>query len=124
MSYEATGQDISWYEDELSVRYPSIGIKITSEKAKEVICALCSEKREMIIKEFCFDTDLEKQDFCSKDLPKAFSTRNWKRRNKERRKDGYIERSFDCTPFEDQLRAYVLTDSTDCKLLQVLVQGE
>lgn len=38
--------------------------------------------------------------------------------------DGYIERAFDCTPFDDQIRAYVYTDANDTQILRVVVQGE
>jgi hypothetical protein len=35
-----------------------------------------------------------------------------------------IERMFDCEPLDDQLRAYVETDSTDTTVLNVYISGE
>jgi len=55
---------------------------------------------------------------------------NWKRTSKSRVEHdtnaplGSIERTFDCKPFDDQLRAYVYTDSKDEIILSIIVQGE
>jgi hypothetical protein len=55
---------------------------------------------------------------------------NWKRMSK-RRVGKYArfpedcwERGFDCKPLDDQLRAYVITDSLDENILSIVIQGE
>lgn len=55
---------------------------------------------------------------------KVWRTKNWARRSKRKTFDGTIEREFNCNPFDDQLRAYVITDATDTKILKIVVQGE
>lgn len=37
--------------------------------------------------------------------------------------DGF-ERCFDCKPFDDQLRAYVYSDPTDTRIIEVEIVGE
>jgi len=58
-----------------------------------------------------------------KDAQVCLLEKNWKRMSKE--KDGEtITRGFDCKPFDDQLRAYVVTDKNDSRILSIIVQGE
>ena len=48
--------------------------------------------------------------------------KNWKRIMKENMSDGNTMRIFDCRPYEDQLRAYVIDDGT--KIISVDICGE
>ena len=49
-------------------------------------------------------------------------TKNWKRIEKGRMDNGNTERIFDCIPYDDQLRAYVVDDGE--KILSVEIVGE
>ena len=35
-----------------------------------------------------------------------------------------LERAFDCEPYDDQLRAYIITDPTDTEIIRIEVAGE
>ena len=97
-------------------------MKITTELCKEKIVEKCKGMLEFIKNEFYpILTDEE--------VKKVLHTDNWKRDYKQ--KDPYsspgkilIERMFDCRPFDSQLRAYVYTDETDSKILEIDVRGE
>lgn len=58
----------------------------------------------------------------------AMIAKNWKRFEKCR--GGWSgngrewQRGFDCTPYDDQLRAYVTTNETDTEVISVEVLGE
>jgi hypothetical protein len=63
------------------------------------------------------------------EVQKTVFANNW--RQQYRQKDKYsttnpdgFERLFDCTPFDDQLRAYVYSDPTDTHILEVEIIGE
>jgi len=49
-------------------------------------------------------------------------TKNWKRIEKGKMDNGNTERIFDCTPYNDQLRAYVIDDGE--KILEISIVGE
>jgi hypothetical protein len=48
--------------------------------------------------------------------------KNWVRIYKERQADGTTMRTFDCKPYDDQLRAYVVDDGQN--ILSVSIEGE
>ncbi len=48
--------------------------------------------------------------------------KNWKRIEKGKMDNGNTERIFDCIPYDDQLRAYVIDDGI--KILSVSITGE
>jgi hypothetical protein len=90
--------------------------KQSSDKLKEEITKYCRKNEIYVRKEF--DPPLTYSQF-----EKTMVVKNWKRISKY--KDGEcIERTFDCFPFDDQLRANVTTDLTDTNILSLTVQGE
>ena len=92
--------------------------RITTEVCKGVIVEWCKANRIYISSQFVEPLSEEM-------LSKAEDPRNWKRISKATAYGGEgIEREFDCRPFDDQLRAIVLSDIEDKKLLSVIVQGE
>ena len=62
------------------------------------------------------------------DMGPAMLVENWKRF--EKRRGGWSgngrewQRGFDCTPYDDQLRAYVTTNETDTEVIGIEVLGE
>lgn len=103
--------------------------KLTTFDCKKAIVAwLTPERREELKKEFVGggteETRMIEQE--------TIKENNWKRRGKAKTQYqthqdvpvGSVERSFDCAPFDDQLRAYVYTDSADTKIIRIVVQGE
>jgi hypothetical protein len=93
--------------------------KITTELCKELIVEFVKNNKDSIVNEF--HPPLNPDDL----LEKAGKVKHWKRILKRKDKESLtVERGFDCTPFDDQLRAYVITDITDTKVLRVSVQGE
>lgn len=48
--------------------------------------------------------------------------KNWKRMAKEKMDDGNTMRIFDCAPYDDQLRAYVIDNGS--KIISVDICGE
>ena len=53
----------------------------------------------------------------------ALLEKNWKRMSRKR-DEKFIVRSFDCRPYDDQLRAYVITNDADETVISVVIQGE
>jgi hypothetical protein len=90
--------------------------KQSSDKLKEEITKYCRKNEIYVRKEF--DPPLTYSQF-----EKTMVIKNWKRMSKCK-VEGNIERCFDCFPFDDQLRATVITDSTDTNILSLTVQGE
>lgn len=118
--------------------------KLNSEAIKQLIVDKAMSDVEYIISQFCIKNPQERLDI----IKAISSVKNWKRQYKRKslyRKESidedesfdedffnskdpcvetYIDRRFDCTPLDDQLRAYVFTDETDSKLLKLVIQGE
>ncbi len=102
-----------------------------SEGIKHLIVNEVVNEAERLRKEF--EPEISMYDF----LDDAGKSANWKRELKERH-DTYPQnrrdtrekklwpwlRQFDCRPFDSQLRAYVLTDNLDEKLLSVEIKTE
>ena len=94
---------------------------MTSADCVRAIVQWCAANRSTLDREFVQPlTDQEWQAACA---PKS-----WKRMSKGKTHwsdhvQG-IERCFDCRPFDDQLRADVVTDPTDTTILTLTVQGE
>jgi hypothetical protein len=57
------------------------------------------------------------------ELMPACEVKCWKRMYKEHQ-DHTWTRAFDCKPYDDQLRAYVVSDDTDTEVLKVEIQTE
>lgn len=88
--------------------------KITTELCKQLICDIVMVNDGAV--EAQFDSD-----FYAGHI--AIFPENWKRREKRTDKKTKITvREFDCTPFDDQLRAYVTDDGT--KITEVYISGE
>jgi hypothetical protein len=91
-------------------------IKVTTEICKGLIVQYCLEHKEEIKKEF--DPLLTDEQFSQ-----SLSEKNWKRESKSKYNNVW-ERSFDCRPFDSQLRAYVTTNFDDTEIISVGVCGE
>lgn len=90
--------------------------KITSEDCKRAIVGYVQAHGARISSEFY-------PPLTSKQLDDAMKEKNWKRRYKMwDAASNAIERSFDCVPFDDQLRGYVY--ERDGKIVKVFVVGE
>lgn len=93
-------------------------MKITTEQCKQLIVKFCADNKDYINRQFT-------ENLSEEIYSKVLEPRNWRRRSKGMDYSGRgIERSFDCRPLDDQLRAYVITDVTDEKVLGLTVQGE
>jgi len=90
--------------------------KITTAICKTAIAQYCRENPEEVSRQFVSPLTEDEQG-------QAAAERNWARIAKRNTADG-VEREFDCRPFDDQLRAIVLTDTTDTSIISVVVQGE
>lgn len=90
--------------------------KITSEDCKRMIVDFVFRNKGFIAKQFVPPlTDAQ--------LEPALKEKNWKRRYKQYSQfDDAIERSFDCAPFDDQLRGYVY--ERNGKIIKVFAEGE
>lgn len=99
--------------------------KITSDICKQAIVDYCyfPDNYKNIKQQFVLesDKDLEEFDITYKECLKV---KNWKRFSKQRIFTAFWNRGFDCVPFDDQLRAYVITDEQDENILSVEVIGE
>jgi len=103
--------------------------KVTTKFLKEFIVSNLKDNIDEIIRtEFC---DLEEGD--DKEIrDAALDERSWKRFSKRkethpliiRYEIGEIHREFDCRPLDDQLRALIITDPSDSKILSITVGGE
>lgn len=99
--------------------------KISSQKCKEEIIKYCLQNKDKIVNEFV--PVLDETQFLE-----TQKIKNWKRKCKHIQDDilnkyngkKYIERSFDCEPFEDSLRGYVESDLSDTTILCLYVVGE
>lgn len=102
----------------MSLRNPSYR-KLDVEYLKRVIASSVTDSEvEKLRKEF-----LPELDFA--DLKgKMTEPSNWKQISKVRTDDNKIERIFDCKPLEDQLRCYILTDSSDTRIVELYFQTE
>lgn len=96
-------------------------MKITSAICKDELAKYCANNKIRICGQFT--PPLE-----DKDYYKTLTASNWKRMDKEvtGKYDPYpigsILRSFDCKPFDDQLRGYVVEYSG--VIINVFVSGE
>ena len=88
-------------------------MKITSDRCKSLIAEWCQKHPDHIINQFT----------TSINPTLAFSEKNWKRIYKIKVRDG-IEICFDCKPYDDQLRAIIVTDLKDENVTTLIVQGE
>lgn len=88
---------------------------ITTEICKKLIVEYCQKNKTGICNQFV--PSLTDEQFAQ-----ACKESNWKRRSKSNCGTNKIERMFDCKPFDDQLRAYVLEQ--DGNVVSVIVQGE
>jgi hypothetical protein len=89
---------------------------MTSATCKEAIVNYCKLNRKRI--DDMFSEPLPDVDFQPSTLEKY-----WKRMQKYK-EENTIVRIFDCIPFDMQLRAYVITDSTDANIITLYVNGE
>lgn len=102
---------------------PTAGGKIDTAMCKDAIVAFVRANPGLVSTEFCGDgpdevipcTEIAKMDADASNL------KNWKRHSKEKYGKGNV-RTFDCTPFDDQLRAYVYDDGL--KITKIIVLGE
>lgn len=91
-------------------------IKITTADCKSAIAEWCKAHAEHVSRQFVDPLTSDEQALAEK-------ASNWARIEKSRTKDG-IQREFDCRPFDDQLRAIVLTNHDDTKIISLVIQGE
>lgn len=91
--------------------------KLTSEAIKLLIVSHAKENQDLIIFQFCEGNSVEIIDSATK-------AKNWKRIIKRVTESGNIQRVFDCLPLDDQLRAYVTSNSTDTEILKIEIIGE
>jgi len=96
-------------------------MKITVDVCKLAIVERCKNTSWLIRNEF--DPPLTEEE-----LEKTLKIKNWKQEYKSsyQKLNGkkYIERIFDCRPFDSQLRGYVYTDENDTRIEKVEVLGE
>lgn len=93
---------------------------ITSKDCKMAIVELCKLSRAHIESQFVPGTT--GNPLTDKEFAETGRVANWKRITKEKYSDGSIERGFDCHPFDDQLRGYVV-EKNGC-IVSVRIQGE
>jgi hypothetical protein len=91
-------------------------MKITSDMCKAAIVAKAAENPDYIRSLFVLQPG---EQF---DISSCTKVKNWERMSKEMNDWGFTERGFDCTPYDDQLRAYTLDDGN--KILSVEIVGE
>jgi len=99
--------------------------KLTTAQAKQLIVEFVKNNLDYVAAQFVLEpgqTPSTKEEL----LQMASNVKDWKRRGK---RFGFIRantwcRDFDCTPFDDQLRAYVTTDAKDEVVLSIDVCGE
>lgn len=88
-------------------------MKITSEACKLLITEWCRNNSDYISNQF----------IPPENPSESFLEKNWKRIYKTKIKEG-IERGFDCKPYNDQLRAIIITNSKDENVISLVIQGE
>lgn len=98
-------------------------VKISTEICKKEICKYVKANVDKIAKEFFVNNDDEFKEIKNSIRVKATDEKNWKRLNK-RKEGNKVVRSFDCAPFDDQLRAYVTSNTNDTVIESVEVCGE
>jgi len=92
--------------------------KLTTAICKEEIVKYVKRNPGQVFNQF----EDEKLSLTEFELP-ATLVKNWKRTDKS--KDGNkVIRAFNCEPYDDQLRAYVYSNSNDTVILDVEVVGE
>lgn len=87
-------------------------MKITTAICKQEITKIIIKKPSIVENLFCN----------SESADSAKLVKNWKRLYKEKRKDGCTLRVFDCTPYDDQLRAYVVDNGAN--IISISIEGE
>jgi hypothetical protein len=87
-------------------------MKVTTALCKNAIVKMISSNPEIVESQFDDNESAEP----------AKLVKNWKRMYKEKNKDGTFLRVFDCTPYDDQLRAYVVDDGVS--IISVNIEGE
>jgi hypothetical protein len=93
-------------------------MSISTEVCKEAIIAFVETNQAKLAKEFIPPVDMSP----------ALLVKNWKRTYKAKvgkysdYPQGTIERTFDCKPYDDQLRGYTYDNGTE--IIAVEVMGE
>lgn len=103
--------------------------KLSTAVCKDEIVKAVLADPERVAAEFLPSNDPRFAEQVQVVVTEAGNPKNWKRR--EKRKEGPPEerevvtlRTFDCEPFDDQLRAYVYSDADDKTILKVEIVGE
>lgn len=105
------------------VRLPAMG-KIDTEACKELIANLALFNPGLVAREFVPEpgkTSFSPAESLEMDR-KAGNPKNWVRIHKQTNDKGNTERTFNCKPFDEQLRAVVEDDGT--QIISVSIQGE
>ena len=87
---------------------------ISEDDCKEAIVALASKQRQKLARDWLPPLSEE-------DIAKAIDVSNWEIRDTEL-EDSITTRTFNCEPFDDQMRGYTYDDGE--KIYLVEVQGE
>ena len=87
-------------------------MKITTDLCKKEIVKIITSNPLIVEDLFCGDESADP----------AKLVKNWKRILKETRNDGSTLRGFNCVPYDDQLRAYIVDNGVN--ILSISIEGE